>query len=220
MKITATQLKAIVPTLSTDRAQVLAEAHNQAFAIYGITTPKQAAAIIAQEAHESGGFVKKTEGLNYDVKGLMDTFSYYKRHPELAKKHGRIDGKQKADQEAIANTVYDDANRDVTRKLGNIKPGDGWYCRGASFIQQTGFGIMSRFAAFKKVDVKTAADKMRSDDVWAVDAAVWFFVFEKKLLDEADRGEIDTISQRVNGSTEGLAERRNYYKKAVAALKA
>lgn len=218
MNITPTHLRAIVSGLTVEKAKLLADAHNEAFSKYNITTPLRAAAIVAQEAHESRGFATKTENLNYDVPGLIRTFSYYKKNPELAKKHGRISGKQVADQQAIANTVYADVNRDATRKLGNIHAGDGWLFRGVSYIQQTGRGIVTRYAQYKNEEINTAVELMRTDDQWAVDAAVWLFVEEKKLLGKADNGLIDAISKSINGASEGLLERRNLYKKAVAAL--
>jgi putative chitinase len=217
MKITAIQLKAIVPAISISRAGILTDFINEVCPKYGINTRLRLAAFIAQCAHESGGFSTKTEGLNYSVEGLQATFRYYRNNPEQARKVGRTTGQQ-ADQQAIANTVYADANRDESYRLGNTQPGDGWAFRGGGFIQLTGRGIYARYASYLKQDIKSVAANVRTTDLWALDSACWFFVNEKSLLDEADRGDIRAISRAVNGSTAGLDKRIRLYEKAKKAL--
>lgn len=58
--ITFAQLKQIVPTIS-NKADVFVPYLNDTMAEYGITTPRQKAAFIAQLAHESGAFKYTTE---------------------------------------------------------------------------------------------------------------------------------------------------------------
>jgi len=48
--------------------------------------------------------------------------------------------------------------------------------------------------------------------------AGWFFAVEKKLNPHADRGDLDTITLRVNGSTRTVPERRAVLTKVVRAL--
>lgn len=216
--ITSDQLRKLCPALAEIKAKEIASRINEVAPRYEIDTRLRMAAFVSQMAHESSDFKSKSEGMNYAEEGLKSTFSYYKAHPALAKIHGR-NAAHPADQEAIANTVYDDANRDASRKLGNVFPGDGWIFRGAAYGQLTGRGIITRFARYKSIDVKSAADYMRTTELWAVEGFAWFFSIEAKLLDEADKGDITAISKRVAGSTIGLQERKDYYNKALSIFK-
>ncbi len=217
MNITATQLKALAPNNSTDRCQTLVENLNPVFVKYNINTPLRVAAYLAQLIHESAQFTAMSENLNYSVQGLMNTFSYYKTHQALATQQGRSSA-HPADQQAIANTVYADVNRSPKSKLGNIQPGDGWLFRGAGFIQITGRSMFTTYAAYLKQDIKTVVGNVRSSDFWAVDSAAWVFAINKKLLDEADKGQIDAISRAINGGDNGLQERRDLYNQAMKIL--
>lgn len=56
-----TALRVVAPWLTTSQAKTLAAALSPAFRKYGITTPKRAAAAVAQFCHESAGFRTTTE---------------------------------------------------------------------------------------------------------------------------------------------------------------
>lgn len=79
-------------------------------------TPLQAAHFLAQCDHESSGFKRTIENLNYSAKGLLATFG--KRFAGVAERYAR-------NPEAIANHAYAD-------RLGNMNEasGDGFYRRG------------------------------------------------------------------------------------------
>lgn len=76
-----------------------------------------------------GGSASAVEGLNYSEEGLKANFSYFRTHPDEAKKYAyeKVNGKitKSADETAIADRVY--ANR-----LGNgdVASGDGSTYRG------------------------------------------------------------------------------------------
>ncbi len=210
MKITGTIIKALAPALSIERAQSIADGVNTSAPLYGIDTPLRLAAFLAQVAHESAGFTARNESLNYSEEGLLKTFSFYKKYPQVATEHGRT-ARHAANQQLIANTIYADKNRPADKKLGNVEPNDGWFFRGAGMMQLTGRAMITEYARYKKVDIKTVVEMLRSSDLWGIDSACWVFVVEKMLLDKADRDEIDAISKAINGSTAGLAERRKLY---------
>ncbi|MEM7528825.1 MAG: hypothetical protein AAF416_14300, partial [Pseudomonadota bacterium] len=108
---------------------------------FGVEGPDRTAHFLAQCSVESARFQRLTEGLNYSVEALS-SFAIFRRRPDLAQLYGRIghwkSPTQKANQEAIANTAYADANRDENHRLGNTEPGDGWRFIGRGWIHLTG----------------------------------------------------------------------------------
>jgi len=89
-----------------------------------LDTPIAIAHFFGQIRQEVGRSWVSKENLNYSPRGLINTFSFYRKHPALARLHGRTSN-HKADQEAIANNAY--ANRVGN---GSAKSGDGWKFRG------------------------------------------------------------------------------------------
>ena len=114
-----------------------------------------------------GNLMTKEGGYFTDGTFKKSLFSYYASHKNLANEHGRkdldkrLDAKiQKADEEAIANTVYDDKNRGQKHKLGNNQVGDGWRFKGRGFIQLTG---RSNYENSNKYTVQHANTEILSD---------------------------------------------------------
>ena len=206
MTITPIQLKTIVPTLNDARAKVLADLINELMPKYGINTPLRLSAFLAQTAHESAGFTAKTENLNYSSKRLRQVFpKYFKTDPDAEACGGK--------GEKIANRVY-------CGRMGNgpESSGDGYRYRGGGFIQITGKDMYQKYATRQGKPIQEIADLMRSDDRWALDSAAWVFAIEKSLLDEADRGDLITITKRINGGLIGQDDRVAYYDRAKKAL--
>lgn len=102
----------------------------------GVTDLREKAYILATPMIETGGtFVPGLENLNYKSSALISKFRGRISIAD-ANKFGRIDGKQPANQNAIANIIYGgDFGR---RQLGNTQPGDGWRYRGRGLVQITG----------------------------------------------------------------------------------
>ena len=198
--------------LRNERAQSLADLHNEICPRYGIDTADRLHEFIATCAHESAEYSLKSENLNYRAERLVEIFKFFRNHPDKAK--------QVAHQpEAIANLVYADENRPAGSKLGNTQPGDGFLFSGAGFIQMTGREMFTKYARYVKQDVRSVATMVRSEDRWALDSACWIFAIEKQLLDEADADLFETITRRINGGLNGLQDRQKYYDRAKAAIK-
>ena len=168
---------------------------------YGIDTPQRLAAFIAQCAHESGNFVFIKENLNYRWQSLRKTFPKYFPTDELAKQYER-------QPERIANRVY--ANR-----MGNgpEDSGDGWRFCGRGLIQLTGRDDYSWFAASLEISPEEASEYMETFE-GAAQSACWFW--ETNNLNQwADRGDIVTLTKRINGGTIGLEDRQKHYQHAL-----
>jgi putative chitinase len=174
---------------------------------YEINTPQRVAAFIAQCAHESGGFKALKENLNYKAATLRKIFPKYFPTDELAAKYAAMPNKQ----EAIANLVY--ANR-----MGNGGPetGDGYRYCGRGLIQLTGKENYSWFAASLEMPVEEVPEYLGTFE-GAVQSACWFW--ETNNLNQwADKGDILTLTKRINGGTIGLEDRIKHFNHAVHVL--
>lgn len=72
---------------------------------FGITAPLDQAMFIAQMGHESGGYTRLVESLNYAAENLVPTFGKHRITAQQAAALGRT-ATQPANQKAIANLVY------------------------------------------------------------------------------------------------------------------
>lgn len=178
----------------------------------GIQTDNQLAMFIAQCAHESAGFQKFQENLNYSSDGLRKTFPKY--FPGItSQKYGYIKNKagvivQKADQAGIANIVY--ANR-----MGNgpASTGDGWKYRGRGVVQLTGKDNYTRFQKWLgDPEILSNPDKILSSAKLIVLTGVFFWDVNK-LQGISD---FVLLTKRVNGGTIGLEDRTREYKELLA----
>ena len=174
---------------------------------YNIDTPHRVAAFIAQCAHESGGFRALKENLNYRAETLRKIFPKYFPTDELARQYASLPNKQ----EAIANRVY--ANR---MGNGDEASGDGYRYCGRGLIQLTGKTNYEWFAASLEIDVEEAAEYLQTFE-GAVQSACWFWE-TNNLNNEADKGDIKTMTRKINGGFIGLEDRIKHYNHALHVL--
>lgn len=180
-----------------------------AFKKYEINTVLRASHFLGQIAHESGDFTIKTESMNYSTPS---------RIVEIWPSRFNLDGsnnKKNANnfvknQELLAESVYGG-------RMGNDKPGDGFRFRGGGFLQLTGKEAYVGYSRYIKRPVEETADLLRSDDFFALDAALWEYVINKKLNSIADSGSsedtIKRITKIINGGFIGLQDRIVKFKK-------
>jgi len=172
-------------------------------------TPERAAHFFAQTNHESGGFSKFAENLNYGAKGLRGIFGKYFPTDQLAVAYERK-------PEKIANKVYGG-------RMGNgpESSGDGWKYRGRGALQLTGKDNYKALATYLgKPEVLTNPDLVATDYIF--ESAIWFFD-KNKLWDICDKGVNDAsilaITKKINGGTHGLDDRSTKTKKYYNLLK-
>jgi putative chitinase len=183
------------------------DALNQLLPDYEINTPQRIAAFVAQCAHESGGFRTLKENLNYKAATLRKIFPKYFSTDELANEYASKPNKQ----EAIANKVY--ANR---MGNGDEASGDGFRYCGRGLIQLTGKDNYSWFAASVGITVEEASEYLQTFE-GAAQSACWFW--ETNNLNQwADKGDILTLTKRINGGTIGLEDRKKHYEHALHVL--
>jgi putative chitinase len=102
------------------------------------------------------------------------------------------------------------------KDLGNTHEGDGRRFRGRGLIQLTGRANYTRYSQWAGVDYLRNPEWLeRPADACRVSG--WFW--DTHGLNElADAGEFFRITRRINGGTNGAAERAMYWERAKAAL--
>jgi putative chitinase len=205
MELTLEQLKQLLPR--NPYVQYWHNALSQLLPEYEIDTPQRIAAFIAQCSHESGGFTALKENLNYRAVTLRKIFPKYFPDDGIANYYASLPNKQ----EAIANKVY--ANR---MGNGDEASGDGYRYCGRGLIQLTGKDNYTWFAASLDISVEEAAEYLQTFE-GAAQSACWFW--ETNNLNQwADKGDILTLTKRINGGTIGLDDRIKHYQHALHVL--
>lgn len=169
---------------------------------------EQVSHFFGQCAHESGNFTVFSENLNYSADGLLKTFKKYFPANATALKYARK-------PEMIANRVY-------SNRMGNSNEvsGDGWKYRGRGAIQLTGKDNYNSFASFIK-DGNVFLNPELVATKYAFDSAFYYFT-KNRLFDickVVDDIHIQSVTKRVNGGLNGLADRIEKTKKYYNLLK-
>jgi predicted chitinase/peptidoglycan hydrolase-like protein with peptidoglycan-binding domain len=197
-------LAAVAPRAPRALLESLVAPMSAACTRFGIDTPLRKAAFLSQCAHESGGFTRREENLSYRAERLMQVWP--KRFPtiDVARRFARM-------PERLANNVYGG-------RMGNgdAASGDGWRFRGRGFKQLTGRSNYTAFAAAIGKTLDEVTDYALTDEGACLSAA-WFWA-SNKLNGLADKKDIRTLTERINGGLNGLAEREALFKLACAAI--
>lgn len=188
-------------TEATGATKQWAEVVLAAMKAYGINTPLRQAHFLAQAGHESGGFKRLVENLNYSADGLRATWptrftaasaAEFARQPEK-----------------IANRVY--GNR-----MGNVEPGDGWKYRGRGIFQLTGRENYARAGKALGLPLEREPERLESPEAAALTAA-WYW-HDRGLNALADADDLMAVTRRINGGLHGLDDRRQRLVRAKRAL--
>ena len=189
---------------------------------FGINTPQRIAGFLSQCAHESGGFERLQENLNYSADGMAGIWP--KRFAVMGPdgKPVKKDGKNQPNKfalalhrkpEMIANVVY--ANR-----MGNgpIESGEGWKFRGRGLKQLTGKSNHAECGNELGVNLVDNPDLLL-EPTYAARSAAWFWQ-KNKCNTFADVGDIEGLTKRINGGLIGIADRKARYQAAERSLSA
>ena len=173
---------------------------------FKINTPLRLAHFLAQCSHESAEFRATEENLNYSVSALKRVFRKYFRG-NLAEKYAR-------QPEKIASRVYGG-------RMGNGKEAskEGYKYRGRGYIQLTGKNNYNAFNEVVEEDVVTNPELVATK--YALLSAAWYWD-SRALNNIADKGTSKsvstTITKKINGGKNGLADRIRAFKKYYALL--
>lgn len=174
---------------------------------FNLNSPLRIAHFLAQCHHESMGFSRKEENLNYSAERLLQVFPKY-FNPDQAKLYAR-------NPVIIASRVY--ANRMGNREEDS---GDGYRYRGRGYIQLTGHDN------YKAFDLAVSDDVVGNPDFVAMKyplfSAGWFWN-SRRLNDLADLGAdqqvVADITKKINGGYHGLEDRVNQFNKFYGLVK-
>lgn len=178
-------------------AYLLALGADEHFPTYGIETGLRMAHWLAQWGHESKGFTDFEEDLSYSVERLCQVWP--NRFPtfESAKPYAR-------NPRALANKVYGG-------RMGNQRPDDGWQYRGRG-PQLTGrenYTNAEKRTGLPLVNNPDLAADPKNFALLACD-----FWDAKKLNAAADDDNLVLITKRINGGSQGIADRRRLVERA------
>jgi putative chitinase len=205
MELSLQQLKELLP--KNPYVDHWHQALSQLLPDYEINTAQRIAAFVAQCSHESAGFTALKENLNYKAVTLRKIFPKYFPSDDLANVYANMPNKQ----EAIANRVY-------ASRMGNgdEHSGDGYRYCGRGLIQLTGKTNYQSFADSLEMNVEDVPEYLATFE-GAAQSACWFW--ESNNLNQwADKGDILTLTKRINGGTIGLEDRIKHYEHALHVL--
>lgn len=208
MKVTAQQLKIIMPKCNTDQ---WLNALNQAMTKFEINTSARIAAFLAQVAHESSETTTLSENLNYSAVRLTQVWPQRFPSVVLAQAYAK-------NPEKLANFVY--AGRGGN---GNSASGDGWRYRGRGLFQLTtkdNYRLAGQALSLPLVD---KPDLLLLPEVAALTAAQFWQrlglnVLADHQVGDNDEKDFEKISIKINGGKVGLAERKRYWQLAKKVL--
>ena len=189
---------------------------------FNINTPQRIAGFLSQCAHESGGFERLQENLNYSADGMAGIWP--KRFAVLGpdKKPVKKNGKNQPNKfalalhrkpEMIANVVY-------SGRMGNgpTESGEGWKYRGRGLKQLTGKDNHRACSTGLGVDFVENPDLLL-EPVYAARSAAWFWA-ANKCNNFADSGDIEGLTKKINGGLIGIEDRKKRYASAMSSLSA
>lgn len=193
--ITADTLRRFAPRIAD--APTHAAALEGARAASSVSTPRRLCHFMGQVFVETAGFTAMEENFNYRNPERLDAVFSAVRGTEDAR------ALIARGAEAIANRVY-------AGRLGNgdEASGDGWRYRGSGYKQLTGRANFRDIGNRIGIDLEGHPELARTP----ADAARVAFAFwdARACSPLADVGDIETITERVNGPARlGLAERRD-----------
>lgn len=148
------------------------------------------ASLLGQVHHESGGFRRLSEDLNYSAARLLEVFpKYYTKESAAEDAHN---------PEKIANRVYGGRN-------GNNLEGDGYKYRGRGYIQLTGKYNYEKYGRMIGEDLVSNPDLAAKPEIAAKVAVAYY---KDKVVNAGIKpDDTKAITKQIQGGSLGLEER-------------
>lgn len=211
--IDASLMKKMWPKAPAKMIDAIGTTADAVLAANGINTPLRAAHFMAQISHECGNGTIVRENMNYSAARMLQIFGVGKHSARVTPAEAEALAHQ---PEKIAERVYGLGNPTKARELGNTQPGDGYRFRGNGLLQLTGRASHARIGALTGFDIENHPELLE-DPTMSFKVAVVEFV-KLNCLPAADADNVELVTRRVNGGTNGLADRKVALAKWKAAL--
>ena len=206
--LTATQLAACTGA-RIDRAQLFLAPLVDAMARYDIIGSARMSMFLPNIGHESLGFSRLVESLNYSADALIQKFSRERISKADALLFGRTDS-HAANQAEIANRIYGGTWGRVN--LGNTLPDDGWRFRAHGPMQTTGRANFVALTARLRVRFPdlpipdfVAKPELLTEPVWGALASADYWDM-RGLNGWADKDDFDGVCDLINRGKKTAAE--------------
>jgi putative chitinase len=171
---------------------------------FEIDNEDRVACFLANCLHESAGFTRLVESMNYSPQRLLAVFPKYFT-PEEAVEFAH-------DEVRIAERVYGG-------RMGNGAEGigDGFRYRGRGLLQLTGASMYRKAAIFNGPPYDEQPDLVGKPKD-AARTAAWVWAEEKRCNQLADEGRFMSVVLRINGGTNGMDDRLRWLDKVRVAI--
>lgn len=194
MIFSADRILRLTPSADQKIVEPFAEALEEYAERYGLTTRLRRAHFIAQAAHESAGFTRMVENLNYSAERIKEVWSH---KPEIvARAHDLA-----RNPPALANAVY--ANRFGN---GDEASRDGWRYRGRGPFQLTFCDNYRDRGTSIGVDLVLQPDRAAEPALGAQIALDYWR--SRACSAAAETDSVAAVTKLINGGSEGLAARQ------------
>lgn len=198
--ITIEQFKLLFPDciFKNNKLNVMYDELVKSCKAYKITQGNRLNYFLAQCAHESMGFSRVKECLNYSAAQLLDTWPnrFTKEEADFFAHN----------PQAIANKLY--SNRMAN---GDIDSNDGWNYIGRGFIQLTGKSMYTLYG--EKVNISAYnLTSLLTLPVHAINSACWYW---NRIGGNgfADKENFNGLTRAINGGLKGLDHRLEWLTK-------
>lgn len=187
MIFTVARIKQLAPACTDAAATAIAAALASRAADFGVSLLNRRAHFMAQVCHESAGFTRFEENLNYRAARIGQVW------PRLARRAGEL----AHNPEKLANAAYAGKNWN-----GSEASGDGWKFRGRGPLQLTGRANYATAPIGGLLDHPERA----AEPGTGIIIALWFFQ-SRGCNRLADADDVEAVTLKINGGTHGLADR-------------
>lgn len=183
-------------------------AFNAVFPKYSINSKERVAMFLAQYGHETNGFTRLEENLNYSAKQLANTWpNRYSATSNKPYVPNELANKLHRNPVAIANNCY--ANR---MGNGSELSGDGWKYRGRGIPQLTGKSNYLDMSKKLFGDDRLVQNPDQVSENLEIAIAVGCEYWKSRVLNTwSDKKDIATVTRRINGGMNGFNDRKEKY---------
>lgn len=178
------------------------EAADRVLDANGLTTPLLVAHLMAQISHECGAGTIVREDMSYTAPRIIEIFGVGHHSAAVTAAEAQ---RLAHNPEGLAERVYGLGNPKKAKELGNTQPGDGYRFRGNGMLQLTGRASHARIGKMVGFDLENHPELLENPAT-SFEVAVKEFV-ALGCLAPAAADNINLVTRKVNGGTNGLAER-------------